>query len=113
MSEYPKRVCHKEEEFLDAYSMAAEPVSRLLSGDWKPNYWCNDKIRLNTKQSLSKGELQTLTFDSATVYHDKKSFCSAEIVLQSSVRTVTVRIKKTNGDLIAEEISEQKKLPIG
>jgi hypothetical protein len=113
MPEYLKRVYHKEEEFLDNWSAVAEAVFRLLGGDWKPNYWCNDKTRLNTKHSLSRGELQTLTFDSASVHKDKNGFSSAEIVLQCSSRVITVHVRKTNGNLIAEKIAEQKTLPIG
>ena len=113
MPEYLKRVYHKEEQFLDTCSAVAEATFRLLGGNWKPNYWCNDKTRLDTKRSLLKGELQTLTFDSASVYHDKNGFSYAEIVLQCCARIITVRIKKTNGDLIAEKIAEQKRLPMG
>jgi hypothetical protein len=113
MAVYLKRVYHKEEAFLDSWSAVAEAVSRLLGGDWKPNYWCNDKARLNTKHSLLRGELQTLTFDSASVYQDKNEFSFTEIVLQCSSRVITVHVRKTNGNLIAEKIAEQKTLPIG
>jgi len=113
MSEYLKRVYHKEEEFLDAFFETARSASLLLSGEWEPNYWCNDKIRHHTQSLLSTGGLRILTFDSASVYQDKKGFSSAEIVLKSSVSIVTVRVKKTNGTLIAEKIADQKRLPIG
>ena len=112
MSEYLKRVYHKEEEFLDAFFETARSASLLLSGEWEPNYWCNDKTRHHTQSLLSTGGLRTLTFDSASIYQDKNGFSSAEIVLKSSTCIVTVRVKKTNGKFVAEKIAEQKKLPI-
>ena len=113
MPEYLKRVYNKEEEFLDKFADVAEAVSRSLGNDWEPNYWCNDKTREKTKYLLSTGELHKLTFDSASVRYSKEGFSSAQIVLQSSVRIVTMRVKKASGDLIAENLAEQKRLPIG
>ncbi len=110
MSGYLKRVYDKEEGFLDEFPGIAKSASQLLGGDWEPNCWCNDKTRRNTKYLLSRGELQKLTFDSASVHHDNKGFSSAQIVLKSSERIVTVVVKKMDGDFVAEKIGEQKKL---
>ena len=112
MSEYLKRVYHKEEEFLDTFFETARSASLLLSGEWEPNYWCNDKTRHHTQSLLSTGGLRTLTFDSASIYQDKNGFSSAGIVLKSSTCIVTVRVKKTDGKFVAEKIAEQNRLPI-
>ena len=57
----------KEEEFLDDLSEIASSASLVLGGDWEPNYWCNDKTRHKIQYFLSRGELQRLMFDSASV----------------------------------------------
>ena len=107
MGEYCKRHYLKEEEFLDEFYNAASIAARLLGEEWEPNPECNDSVRKNQQYFLSTGELNALVFNSASVYHDEKGFSSMQIVLRSSKRLVTVQVRKSNGELIAEKIVDR------
>lgn len=107
MEEHLKRHYLKEEEFLDEFYNAASVAAKLLDGEWQPNYACNDAVRKNGEYFLSTGELQQLAFDSASVCHDANGFSSVQILLRSSKRVVNVRVRKVNGDLVAEKIVDK------
>jgi hypothetical protein len=107
MAEYMKRYYKREEEFLDEFPSVTRAVTDLLKDEWEPNYDCNDKARSNRDYFLSTGELHSLTFDGATVYEDQNVFSSAQIILKSSKRIVTVRVKRINEDFVAEKIVDK------
>ncbi|MBU4320918.1 MAG: hypothetical protein L6246_01095 [Thermodesulfovibrionales bacterium] len=108
MNEDMKEYYQNEEEFLDEFSDFAREAAKLLKDEWQPNYGCSDKARKNRDYFLSRGELYSLTFDSAATYHDRNGFSSVQIVLASSKRIVTVRVKREDGNLIAEKIVDKK-----
>jgi hypothetical protein len=107
MTEYLKRLYKKEEEFLDEFGSSASAAAQILGGAWEPSYHCDDNVRHNQQYFLSTGELAHLTFDSAAVHHDEKGFSSVQIVLRSSKRTVTVRVKREGSELIAQKIVDR------
>lgn len=107
MPEYLKRIYSKEEEFLEEFHGVASEAARLLGGDWVPNPACSDKARHNRDDFLQRGELDMLTFDFAAVYHDENGFSSVQITLNSSNRTVNIRVRKVNGSLVAEKILDR------
>lgn len=90
-------------EFYDVASIAA----RLIGEEWEPNPECSDSVRKNQQYFLSTGELNALVFESASVYHDEKGFSSVQIGLRSSKRLVTVQVRESNGELIAEKIIDR------
>lgn len=96
MAESMKRHYMKEEEFLDDFPGAGPAVSQAVGGDYEPDYDCNDKIRANINYFLKSGELSVLAFDRASIYYEAGCFSSAHVVLKSSKRVVTVRIKPSN-----------------
>ncbi len=103
-----KKYYQKEEEFLDEFSDIAIEAAKILNDEWQPNYDCDDGARKNRDYFFSTGELYSLTFDGAAVYHDRNGFSSVQIVLKSSKRTVTVRVKWEDENLIAEKIVDKK-----
>ena len=107
MPEYLKQSYLKEEEFLDQFSGVASEAAGLLKGEWVPDPTCNDKVRRNRDYFFRSGEVNALTFDSATVYHDESGFSSVEIVLKSSNRIVNIRVKKIDGSLVAEKVLDR------
>lgn len=108
MNEDMKKYYLKEEDFLDEFSDFAIEAAKFLNDEWEPNYNCNDKARQNRDYFISTGELHSLTFNSAAVYHDRNGFSSVQIVLESSKRMVTVRVKREGRNLIAEKIADKK-----
>ena len=96
MDEHFKQLYEKEEEFLDEFGASASVASELLNGAWQPNYGANDTIRNNVQYSLSSGAVKSLTFDSASVYHNRNGFSSVQIVLRSSKRVVNVRVRNVD-----------------
>jgi hypothetical protein len=107
MTEYLRGLYTKEEEFLEEFSSSAAAAAEILSGDWQPNYHCDDHVRKNQSYFRSTGELTHLVFESAAVHHDSNGFSSVQIVLRSSTRTVTVRVKKVGVDFLAEKIVDK------
>jgi hypothetical protein len=107
MTESRKRYYTKEEEFLDEFHMVAYAAAELMGEDWHPAPSCNDNMRKQTKYFLSTGELTSLVFDSAAVYHDDSGFSSAQITLKSSKRLVTVRVRRMDGKLVAEKLLDK------
>lgn len=93
MAETLKRHYIKEEEFLGDFAGAGPAVSQAVDGDYEPNYDCNDQTRANIEYFLKSGELSSLAFDGASIYHEAGCFSSAQVVLKSSKRVVTVRIR--------------------
>lgn len=108
MSEFMKKYYQKEEEFLDEFSDVAMEAAKILNNEWQPDYDCDDGARKNRDYFFSTGQLYYLTYDGAAVYHDQGRFSSAQIMLKSSKRIVTVRVKMENGNLIAEKIIDKK-----
>ncbi len=107
MSERLKRNYLKEEDFLEEFSEVVSVASALLNGDWQPDYDCSDGRRDSREYFRTTGELAALAFDSAAVYHDEGRFSSAQVVLSSSSRVVTVRVKSRDGQLTAETVKDQ------
>ena len=107
MTERMKRCYSEEEAFLDEFQMVAYEAAALMGEDWHPSPSCNDNLRKQTKYFLSTGELSSLVFDSAAVYHDENGFSSAKIALKSSKRLVTVRVRQVDGKLVAEKLLDE------
>ena len=95
MTESMKLHYMKEEEFLDDFPGVGPAVSKAVAGEYKPDYNCNDQRRANVKYFLQSDELTSLTFECAFIYHEAGCFSSAQVVLKSSKRVVTVRVKPT------------------
>ncbi|MCJ7662979.1 MAG: hypothetical protein MUO24_01925 [Desulfobacterales bacterium] len=108
MNEFMKKYYVKEEEFLDEFSEVAIEAAKILNDDWHPDYSCNDAIRKNREYFFSTNQLYSLIYDGAAVYHNQGRFSSVQIVLKSSTRVVTVRVKLENDHLIAEKIVDKK-----
>ena len=107
MREFLKRQYTKDEEFLDEFQMVAYEAAQLMGDDWHPAPSCDDSMRKQTKYFLSTGELGSLVFDSAAVYHDENGFSSAQIILKSSKRVVNVRVKQVDGKLVAQKLLDK------
>lgn len=107
MAEIMKRYYNKEEEFLDEFPSIANEAAKLLEGEWQPDYDCDDALRRTRGYSLSMGQMHLLIFDGAAIYHDQNRFSSAQVVLKSSNRTVTVRVVKTNDGFASEKIVDK------
>ncbi len=107
MTEYMKRYYTKEEEFLDQFHMVAYTAADLMGDDWHPAPSCNDSMRKQTAYFLSTGELTSLVFDGAAVYHDENGFSSAQVFLKSSNRVVTVRVREVDGKWVAEKLLDK------
>jgi len=105
MREYMHRHYTKEEEFLEEFEFSAAVVAAFLQGAWQPNPHCNDAVRRNAKL-MPDVESRELVFEHGTAFHTQKAFSSALIVLRSSVRLVTVRVKWKDGKLVAEQVSD-------
>ena len=93
MEESMKKHYMKEEEFLDDFPGAGPAISKAVEGEYEPDYDCCDQARSNAKYFIESAELASLVFDSASIYHESGYFSSAQVVLKSSKRVVTVRIK--------------------
>jgi len=104
MNERMKRHYQKEEEFIEEFPSVTEAVAKILEGEWRPDYDCDDETRRKRDYFLGSGELYSLVFDDAAVYEDQKGFSSAQVILKSSKRFVTVRVVKNNSDFEAEVI---------
>jgi hypothetical protein len=107
MTEFLKRHYLKEEEFLDEFHMAAYAAAKLMGEDWHPTPSCNDNMRKQTKYFLDSGQQVNLVFDGASVYHDANGFSSAQIILKSSKRLVTARVRQVDGELVAEKLLDK------
>ena len=103
-----KRYYRKEEEFLDEFQGIGCAAARLLGNEWEPNFHCDDDVRRNQEYLRSSRELSGLVFDGAAVYHDQRGFSSAQIVLKSCDRIVTVAVKNVEGELMAEKVVDKK-----
>jgi hypothetical protein len=111
MTEHVRRYYHREEEFLNEFPFVVSAAVNLLNGGWEPDYFCDDASRQNLAYLLSTGGLVSLSFDGAAVYHDARGFSSAQIVLKSSTRIVTVRVRKDGNDLVAEKVVDKAAKP--
>jgi len=109
LAEYLKRHYLKEEEFLEEFYDVAVVAAKLVDDAWRPNPDCNDSSRRNLDYFLSSGQLNDLFFRSAAVYHDTNKFSSVQIVLESSQRIVTVKVKSEDGNLVGEKLVDKIK----
>lgn len=107
MNERLNRYYQREEEFLEEFPVLAGAAAKVLSGEWEPNYHCNDVARTNQEYFLSTGELNQLAFDSAAVFHTGNVFSSVQIVLRSSHRSVTIRVTLDGDRPVAEKIRDR------
>lgn len=98
---------NKEEEFLDEFGEAAIIAADHIGREWKPNFYANDSYRASAKYFLSNGDIKDLVFDTAYVYHIGDKFSSIQIILKSSNRQVTVKVKLVDGHMIAEKIIDR------
>jgi hypothetical protein len=102
------RLVQKEEEFLDEFYGEAQSAAGLLAGDWTPNDAADDSTRRNQEYFRRRGELAELSFECAAVYKDAdQRFSSVQIVLVSSARQVTVRVRRTEAGLRADIIVDR------
>ena len=97
----------REEEFLNEYGDVAGVAARALNGKWQPDYKCDDAARKSRDYFKSSGELAELAFQSAAVYRSGNRFSSAQILLETSSRVVTIRVKLVGDDLVAEKIVDR------
>jgi hypothetical protein len=97
----------KEEEFLDRYEVAATVAAWFLKGAWSPNYACTDAVRHRRDELLSAGTLDTLVFSGAAVYYGADGFSSVQIALRSATRSVNVRVRKVEDDLVPEKVADR------
>lgn len=111
MSEILRRFYLREEEFLEEFPGVAEQAVKHLAPDWEPNYHCNDKLRKQVDYFFSTGQLNHLVFNGAAVYETAGTFSSVQIVLHSSMRLVTVRVRRSGNDCVAETIVDQPLAP--
>lgn len=107
MDEHLKRHYTKEEEFLDEFGNVAAVAAHFLGGAWTPDPDCDDGARQNHRYFLASGELDQLVFDGGAVYHDAGGFSSAQIVLRSAKRVVTVRVRREDGELVASIVVDR------
>ena len=107
MTESMKECYSEEEAFLAKFQMVAYEAGALMGEDWHPSPSCDANLRKQTKYLLSTGELSSLVFDSAAVFHDNHGFSSAQITLKSSKRVVTVRVGRVDGKLVAEKLLDK------
>lgn len=107
MTEFLSRYYTKEEEFLREFGSLAEVAANHLNDAWRPNYSCDDAARRNRDYFLSSGELSWLVFDGAAVYHDVNGFSSAQIIIRTVARIVTIRVKRGHHGLVAETIVDR------
>jgi hypothetical protein len=97
----------KEEEFLDEFYNAAGVAARLLGDEWSPNYNCNDAVRSNQKYLKEAGDLASLVFESASVFHNSKGFHSVQIILGSAKRVVNIAVRQVGDKLLAEKLVDR------
>ena len=103
------RYYDKEEEFLDEFSDVPWVASKLLGDDWHPDPSCNDAVRQQRQYFIEQDELNYLVFHGAAIHHDRSNrrFSSAQIVLKSSTRNVTIRVHGVGRGLVAEMQNDQ------
>ncbi len=102
--EHSKRLYLREEEFLDEYFDVANVAVKVVNKKWQPNYDANNNVRKNHEFFLSTGELTTLVFEAAEIFHKNNQFSSAQIILKSSKHIVNVRVSEVNGKLVGKKI---------
>lgn len=103
-----RRYYPREEEFLRDYDECATAAASLLDWAWHPREDCDDVARQQQNYFLSTGELTVLMFDGAAVYQDAGGrFTSAQVVLKSSIRVVTIRVRDVEGALQAERVVDR------
>ena len=108
MESFLRQAYLKEEEFLADFSDVAYAAAKLLRGEWQPDASCDDDTRELRDAILKTGKLDDLTFRSAIVYGDAdRSFSSAHVTLKSSHRVVNVRVRKMDGDFMADTILDR------
>jgi hypothetical protein len=73
--EYVRLLYRKEEDFLEHFLGTVEALLPVLaaehSADWRPSYACDDAERWARDCRLPAGQLDTLTFDKAVIFHGR------------------------------------------
>jgi hypothetical protein len=99
--EHMHRHYTREEDFLAEFYNLAPAAAAAVGNEWYPKPDCDDEQRKQDKYFLSTGELTQLAFDGATSYHSSKGFSSVVIVLRSSKRLVSVRVRPKGKSYVA------------
>src|SRR5687768_10995422 len=100
MDGWVKRMYLHEEDFLEEWYATVEAVLQHLPHAWQPNFQCDDRARAERDQLLARGQLATLTFDSAVIFYDKDVFSSIQLYLRSSARLVIVRVRWAGAEMM-------------
>jgi hypothetical protein len=95
-----------EEKFLDEFPSLVSAAVQALNNDWVPNYSASDTSRRNYEYSKSTKQLDDLVFESAWVRNDANGVISAQIVLESSHRSVTVQVEKVDDRFLGAVIRD-------
>lgn len=98
----PMRHYLKEEQFLDEFYDWAAAAAIAVGNKWRPNADCDDAARKQSAYFLKSGEMTWLTFSSASVHRPPNEDPYAQIVLESSNRTVTIRVSSPDRKPIAK-----------
>jgi hypothetical protein len=100
----------REEEFLNEFGSGGivSAVNKAISPDeWRANYHCNDAERQQRDYFRKTGELSSLVFDGAAVYHTAAVFSSAQVILRTAKRIVTVQVKAEDEQLVGEKMVDE------
>jgi hypothetical protein len=96
-----------ESEFFDEFHNEAAKASQFMGEEWSPSYDISEKEKESLNYLLSTNKLHDLVFDSAAIYQKNGRFSSVQIVLKSSFRVVTVRVKELDNELVAEKVVDK------
>ena len=110
--EFLERHFLKEEEFLDTYGyggILTAARKAIEPDEWHPDKQCNDGVRQSREYFIRTGELTAFAFKSAAVYHRADGFSSAQILLETAIRLVNVRVTKEGNSLRGEKIVDKAK----
>lgn len=105
----PMRNYLKEEEFVGEFYDWAAAVAMAVTDQWRPNEACNDAARMRAAYFLNSGEMTWLTFSSASVHRLPNGDAFAQVVLESSVRVVTVWVSSPNREPVTKILLDRRK----
>lgn len=106
MDEHVYRQYLKEEEFLETYYETVDAVLPLLGHEWRPNFQCNDQVRVRRARLLATGRLADLTFDSGVLFHGREGLSSIRLYLRSSARFLVARIHWVEAETRVEMLAD-------
>lgn len=107
MEEQFVKLISSENEFFDEFHDVGAKASEFMGKDWTPNFYHSEKEKESLSYLLTTNQLYDLVFRSAAIYKEGKKFSSVQIHLSSSFRAVTIRVKKSGDELIAEKIVDK------